>query len=781
MAEWFDQDTQQWYSTETEQWNPIEVDEEIQPPEEGYVPPSWADIGFDFTPGGYTAPPWSEIPFEWFGAITQSFNIGASITGNLPYTDAPYCTIKRSNIIALGFGAGGWQILKGRTEYTCMYDLNAVLTAVPTHADLGAYIFAFTTFKGEKDLGGIISGWAEKDLGGIVYGVPPKDLAAYLKAAQREYADLGAYIRAWHIFDLQGIIGVVYDEDLPAFIRAVGGKDLSAYIKAYPEEDLPAQIYGWAVKDLGAFVSIHERDTSDLTAYINTIHLRDLNAIIRGWHREVPFGLGAIIQAFNFKDLPAIIRAKEFGEIWASIYGIPAVDLPAFLHGWQEVDLAAIIISKYGPDDLQAQILGIGPKDLPAIIEGIRRGMFDLPVTVFGWAIKDLPAIIEAQGGTKDLPASIFADGYLNLRGIITPRVVKFSTLLPVHTMEARNLSAVINLQPCFNFSIQDLGAYLKALYKGDLTATIYGFKTGDYSAQLRDLGAFISTEPLNIFPTTTDSLLVNFIPTVKVFAFDDLPISFWGRDHYPMDELDIEFIPGGGRKIPNQLNAYINPTPMYHDLMAYINGVIQMPYEFRSDGGLFVYEDLTSFTAPYILNNMELFSKLVNIRFLSTVYDYFYQSAASALWKENSLEEWVLEVTSWDEEEEFFGEKRNEKRKVVDGITEFESVDEAIRYALDWVLAFPQRNLTASITGSIHPLDKLSNLSAYINSGGKIYSDAKNLPALMQTYHALNMSASMCIYGNGPQYGGQQYRDMTAWVNYPPYRDMTAWVNYTP
>ena len=122
MAEWFDQDTQQWYSTETEQWNPIEVDPHILPPDE-YVPPSWSDIGFNFTPGGYTAPPWSEIPFEWYGAITQVFNLGASVTVDPTRTDAPYCEIKRSNQIALGFGDSGWQILKGITEYSCVYDL----------------------------------------------------------------------------------------------------------------------------------------------------------------------------------------------------------------------------------------------------------------------------------------------------------------------------------------------------------------------------------------------------------------------------------------------------------------------------------------------------------------------------------------------------------------------------------------------------------------------------------------------------------------------------------
>lgn len=766
MAEWFDQDTQQWYSTETEQWNPIEVDEEISPPDEDYVPPSWDEICFHFTPGGYTAPAWDEICFHWAPAITQVFNLGATVTVDPTRTDAPYCELKRSNNIAVGFGAGGWQILQGRQEYTCVYDINAIITGIPPHADLGAYIFAFTTFSDTKDLGGIIQGWQEEDLGGIVYGVPPRDLGAYLKQTTQQYADLGAYIRAWHIFDLRGLISGVAEDDILAIITAIPPKDLPAFIKAYPEEDLPATIVGWAEKDLGAFVSIHVRDTTDLLALINPIHFRDLNGIIRGWHREVPADLGAYIRAFHPDDLPAIIRAKEFGSIIGIIYGIPPVDLPAFIYGWAVRDLPAIINGAYGPGDLQAQIFGIRSIDLPAIIEGIKKGTLDLGAIIAGWAEKDLGGIIDAVGGVKDLPGIIYPDGWKNLQAIITPRLVKFAMLMPVHTMEARDLNAVISLAPCFYHEVKDLGAYLKAIYQGNMPATIYGFRA-DFFAQVKDLAASISTESASTFPRAVDDLTITFGPTVEVHAFDDLPISFWGKDKHPTDEIGIEFIPTGGRRVPDILNAYVNPTPMYLDLPAEIEGIIQLPYEYRRDNNMWLYADLSTFTAPYILNNMELFSKIVQIRFLSGVYDYFYQSAADALWKEDSDAKWIIDVASWDEETEFLADKRDEKTKIVFDLTEFESIDEAIRHAIDWVLAFPQRDLAATITGSVHEISKLKDLVATISGGGKIYSTAANLPASTTAWHPRDLSAYARMYGNGVIYGGQQFRDMPARVGY--------------
>lgn len=777
MAEWFDQDTQQWYSTETEQWSPIEVDEEVSPPEDEYVAPSWGEIGFNFTPGGYTAPPWTEIPFEWFGAITEVFDLGASVTVDPTRTDAPYCEIKRSNKIALGFGAGGWQILQGRTEYTCVYDLNAIIEGIPPHADLGAYIFAFTTLTGEKDLGGIIQGWAEKDLGGLIYGIPPRDLGAYLKQTYQQEADLGAYIRAWHIKDLIGIINGVDEADLPAIINAVLPKDLPAYIKAYSEEDLPATIVGWAEKDLGAI--IFGKAFKDLGARIEgpvAVRVpRDLGARIKGWAREVERNLGAFIQAFNFKDLPAIIRAKEFATLWATIYGIPSVDLPAYIYGWAVRDLPATIDSIYGPNDLQGDIFGVGPKDLPAIIEGVRWLPADLGAIISGFRTKDLPAIINAVGWAN-LGALLNVVGdAADLGAIITPRVVKFSMLMPVHTMEARDLSAVISLAPCYYHEVKDLGAYLKALYLKDLPATIYGFRA-DFWAQVRDLTAIISTSPLTDYPRATDSMYFSFAAAGTAYAFDDLQVTYWGKDKHPVDELAVEFIPTGGRRIQSLLNAYVNATPRYSDLPAEIEGVIQLPYEFRRgrvDGRILKdryydpYDDLATFIAPYILNNMELFTRIVQIRFLSGVFDYFYQSSSNIAWKVDSDSKWTIDVTSWLEEEEFLADKREEKTKIVSDLTPFESMDEAIRYAVDWVLAFPQRDLPATITGARHEITKLKDLVATITGGGKIYNSYSNLPAQTQPWVPKELPAHLQPYGNGPAWPGHEYRDLLTRVGY--------------
>ena len=735
-AEWFDDETQQWYGTDSEQWEAI--DGEFLPPaepREDYDSPGWKDVGFEFTSGGYTAPDFSSVSFQWFSMFSAVMNLGAEVTGIDPKQGA-VCSVKRSNILALGYANPGWQILKGKTEYSCMFDLGGHIYGYRQYADLWAYILARSPYD-IVDLPALIHGWQEADIGGIVFGIPPVDLPAYVHVHFREYADLGGYIRAWHIKDLGGLIGAVHETDVGAIIVAIPPKDLPAYIKAYPQEDLPAIIVGWAERDLGAFLKADVRDYANLGARIGVYVPRDLGAYIKGWAREVPFDLGALINPLDIADLPAIIFARPFGDLGGIIYGIPPKDLPAFIHGWQEVDLGGIISGITDKQkDLIALIAGVGGRDLPGIIYG--WAIADLRALINGVFAKDLPAIITGVGAIKDLPATILGDGFANLGAIITPRLIKLAVLMPVHTMEHIDLGAVINLAPCYNLGIADLGAYMNILQKHDLLATIYGL--GLLGANIRDLGAIIAVGDYIYDRDAVDDLTITFETYSEVLALDDLPIT-WFDMISPTDELDICFMPGGGCKIPANLLAAIighNPTA---DLAAYINGVVQAPYTF-GDPIFGPWDDDTLFTAPYIYKNKVLWERLVQITFFSQVWDYFYQSVTDQLWKDDQSENWVLNVASWLEEDTYLRDRTSLREKIVGDIVEFETVDEAIRHAIDWVISFPTRDLGAQITPVIPPY---KDLAGRINPF-KVYTKSADLIASIVPFHTRNLAARMQI-----------------------------------
>ena len=701
-----------------------------------YTAPSWQDVGFEFTTGGYSAPSFGNVPFQWLSTLTQVFNLGAEITGETNYQDTTYSEIKNRNISALGYANPGWQILKGKTVYAGIRDLGAKIYGFTQYADLFAYILGqepFVTF----DLSATIRGWMEEYLAAFIYGIPPRDLAAYLDVQQREPADLGGYIRPWHIADLGGWLGATHERDLPAILVTIPPKDLPAYLKAYPQEDLPAIIVGWAERDLGAFLKVDVREYADLGALMGVYVPRDLGATIKGWCYESPYNLGANIFAYNFKDLPAIIRGKEFGVLIGIIYGIPPADLPAFLHGWQEFDLGGIIDGITDKQkDLIALIAAIGGKDLPGIIHGWQ--LFDLQALINGVFARDLPAIITGVGAIKDLPAFILADGFANLGAIITPRLIKLAVLMPVHTMEYIDLGAVINLSPCYNLGIADLGAYMNILQKHDLIATIYGL--GPLGANIRDLAAVIAVGDYIYDKDTVDDLTITFTTYAEALALDDLPIT-WFDMVSPTDELSVCFKPGGGCKIPtNLLAAIIGHNPNF-DLAAYINGVVQAPYIF-GDPIFGPWDVDTLFTAPYIYNNRVLWERLVQISFFSQVYDYFYQSVTDSLWKDDDSEKWVLNVESWLEEETYLRDRTSLREKIVGDVTEFESVDEAIRYAIDWVISFPTKDLGAQIQPVIPPY---KDLAGRINPF-KVYTKSADLIASVVPFHTRDLNAQMQI-----------------------------------
>ena len=131
-----------------------------------------------------------------------------------------------------------------------------------------------------------------------------------------------------------------------------------------------------------------------------------------------------------------------------------------------------------------------------------------------------------------------------------------------------------------------------------------------------------------------------------------------------------------------------------------------------------------------------------MQISFFSQVYDYFYQSVTDSLWKDDDSEKWVLNVESWLEEETYLRDRTSLREKIVGDVTEFESVDEAIRYAIDWVISFPTKDLAAQIQPIIPPY---ADLPGRINPF-KIYSKSYDLAASTVPFHPRDLSARMRI-----------------------------------
>jgi hypothetical protein len=165
-----------------------------------------------------------------------------------------------------------------------------------------------------------------------------------------------------------------------------------------------------------------------------------------------------------------------------------------------------------------------------------------------------------------------------------------------------------------------------------------------------------------------------------------------------------------------------------------------------------------------------------VQISFFSQVYDYFYQSVSTSLWKNEDTEKWTLNVESWLEEETYLRDRTSLREKIVGEVAEFESVDEAIRYAIDWVISFPTKDLGAQIYGTtwwdeaLNPTMK--DLEAQIRSFGSItYSSSFDLRAMTTPFHPRDLGARMRII--------DYWADMPVYIKdtHPQLKDLAATV----
>lgn len=605
-----------------------------------YTKPPMNNLPFRFGTGGYSAPDFNDVGFKFKEkAIVSTYaNVGATIVGVRDYLK--YCPT-----YVVGYGPYGVQIIQGRCIYGGIRDLGAYINGVKA--------------QGQDDLGAtlnVISGY-EVDLPAFIRGVVKRNLPASITG---------------HLpVDLGGVIQALQYEDLGAIIEPIPGEDLNAYLKVYPQEDLPARIHGWEQRDLPA--SIYALQSYDLPATIGIHRPRNLTAYLKGWVREATYDLGASIRGYTYNGLGGIIRCTYLADLGAYLNPVIPVDLPASLYGWQEADLGGIINGTVLPWDLSASIIGTGGyADLKAYIRGMQGTKIpgNLGATISSWYTGnmgahitsvfpgDLGAYLNVIGGSGDLSASIY------------PKMIRLTTVISFVTMEHSDMSATINI--CMGSESRNLTAYIRSLEKGDLGATIVGkWDKNDVG----NLGASIGISN-------------------EYFTLDKLPIDVYVSygNYWTEDKLPISLFTSRGLK---SLSAYINGVLETSDMPAEINPVVPDPYGF---------ENTKNRERVYFRNYMgeHLKFEVAEISFRSIVEDYFYVSGSGRAYKSNRLDRWITDVKSYIPRSARLNIKRRFHRMMtVHDITDFASVDEAIKFAIAYVTDYPEIDLGAYINVS--------------------------------------------------------------------------------
>lgn len=634
-------------------------------------------------------------------AVASEKNLSVDIIGS-------YCQALLPRKYIIGYENGVPKFIDGRQRFRCVTFLPAYIKR-NFRVDLGAWVFlrervnvdlpAYLNAvwkQGSLDLKGLIRGWvyeAPKDLPVYIWGCEvrdmpaiigvhaPGDLPARLRVFSQVAEDLPANIYGWAIKDLLATLTGMIAYDLPVYVYSIPSKDLQAYLKVWPQEDLPANLYGWDSKDLGAVIDWNIG--KDLPATIGGHPWKNLGIILRGWARRVPTDLLAYIRGFTYEDMQAMIRATYLEDLLAYLYSIPPRDIQATIHGWDTKDLLAILIGGYGPHDIQAYINVYNrPVDLPGRIIG-RRGIeipSNLPVVVSSWGSGDLRFDINAIPSIN-LGAYLAPSGTSTLLpAYIYPKMLNLTTIVSIGTMEHLDLYAVINL--CGGSGFKNLNSFIRCMYLKDLGASIEGKVYPNYTA---DLAAKIGYADTYI---NVDKLPVTISIDSGYITEDKLPLF-----------INIHALQAN-------LKSYITATPRYTDLGVSLRGVWLREHEFENYKHKEMVYDLHRTGR---LN----WNEVVEILFESIVDDYFYIEANQTVHRTDKYARWLLEINSYVPENTELGIKRKLHRmKKLHNLTKFASIDEAMRFAINYVTEYNYGN----IRGTINITGGFSNLSSYIN-----------------------------------------------------------------
>ena len=645
----------------------------------GYRPPNNLSIPFKFTQTGYQPPDWNAVPFaftstqESLGNLRAAINVMTAEPEN--YQETTYTYLKYCEEYVIGYNQYGVQILKGKCHYGGVRDLGTSIA-----------VWEKPIYSGTKDLFTRIKGvYSEtKDLSAAMSGEPPIDFQAYINVFQRTIKDLSASIHGFQKGDLYAYINTMQTTSLSASLTAVPPINLPAYLKVWPMKQLPASVHGWGALDLPAYLySIQKRD---LPATIGVVPPKDLGVTLRAWVREAIKDLGVYIRGFAYDDLPAIIRATYLKDLSAYIYGIPSVNLSASLYGWDIINLTAILNGVYSDSDLRATITAtnnyknlIGilkpraatevPHNLPAYIKGVSSSYLNAYLNPIPYI--NLMAYLNPSGQVADLHARII------------PKKIRLTNVLSVITLEHKNLWAVIN-PSCIWSAARNLTAYIRTIYKSDLGAVLIGKKYDQKSVNLSarvgytDTYAFIDKLPISVSIATQVYRYIDMLPLfISVFV----------------EQVD--------------LGSTITGTYRYGDLTAYINGYYIHPHHFDNVKNKQKVSKLGH-------SGMVEWFEMVELSFKSIVEDYFYSSAGASAWKVDRLDRWIVDISSYIPQDLKLNTKRRLHRlKYLYDLKRFASIDEAVRYAIDFVTDYPEVDLPAYLK----PSGGFKNIRAILNA----------------------------------------------------------------
>jgi hypothetical protein len=617
-----------------------------------------------------------------------------------------------------------------RSGFSSIEDITATLVATGKLINFYARIrslessysdmFSTLNVRGIRDLIGYISGWAESDITASIKGWNGKDISAHIWASYVENvkdihtfirpsfestSDAKATVHGWvrtHTSDK--LYNFYLRSKLPkkillGFKKGLTIMEIEPVYGYFP--DLHASITAMSlyVSYINAFIRGTERSTQDLSTVaspvskyvcmskvaINFVNMSNLYAIITSFsgYRDLKTSIigtcstststssdaGWIYRSLSVKFLMGTsgglyIPQLSFSRIRSDIFinHSDTPDLWAYLRGWAYGDItASISVQPY--DTLLASVSALDlshTKYLYATLYPTRYMELTASLTGVG-AFMHLGATITPSGSVGDIRASIYP--YMVSSGY---RIIR------VDTKPYKDLYADINMG--YNYGVgsafKDLHAFIRGSATYSNSSSLYA--TIDATTDIKDI---------------TADLTGRKVSRIRTLRFIFRPKNRCQQDLYSL-------ISGVGSAYTD-MSASIVGDYLTSDITA---SIYVSRYRYFGSGPeiIEVYKRSGQFSQLYRKLKLSLKSKIDN---------YVYDSILKTVYQIGDSK-WVLKLSELSDSGEFYDRNDGDRSKLIDDLTEFGSIDEAIRGAITWLTDRNTLSMYADIspTGSVIP-----------------------------------------------------------------------------
>ncbi len=620
-------------------------------------------------------------------------------------------------------------------------DLRLILKGIKhSHINLNAYTNQFSpeskdligyikyTYKQYFDFKKTIRGWKKESI----------DLLKYIKGTEILYSNLGSFLRgidSYTLFNLSKYIKST-KTTITSFFKIIQGWgsnniDLGGYTKLFTSGIILNLLeYIKSTKITHSDIGSYLQTTPPLNLPINIELIEPLNLQVYLTVNDRIIHLGVYIHAFNYKDVNLFIRPVHLFNLLSYLNPITPVNLQSSLFGWEQRNLFFTVLPIL-PPEINISIFAIAPKNLKIIINGYKgiEKNKDLYNFIRGVVVFDLPINLIPVGtrSYNDLVINLFAKGQISdLQIEIRPRVIFMKALISVSLLEHKDLSIAIN-NGCIHSLYKDLSIYSYCVYLKELKV----YMKCAFGKQVEfDLGATVNYTDY----TVVDYLDVEWFVGDRSDLFTQFDVLFYNHNGMTViDEIPIVI----GTLHFKELKANLTCILSSLNLSISIKAIEKPKYKFLPEWVDIKAKRIVIDTARVHKQWHRIVDLFFDSRFSNP--HYFYVEAENKLYPIDRDVKWTVLIKSYKPNPDKNSDikKLSIRSKYFIRLSDFKSIDEAVKYFIDLVSTYRTIDLAASLYVVLTPR---KDLNCYLYSN-YIHKWSKRLGAsIIGDYIEINL-----------------------------------------